>query len=228
MSAAILEVIASSVSDAIEAEKGGASRLEVVRELDQGGLTPSIELVRAIKDAVSLPMRIMVRESDGYGTSGEIEIQKLCVSAKDFGNVGVDGLVLGFLKNDAVDLELTARVLAAAPRSKATFHHAFEDAADQLQALSELKTLSQVDRILISGGGGALEERQRRFEVYARAAAPEITIIAGGGIDAQAIALLKRATGISEFHVGRAARRNSQVSGEVQADLVRALVHETY
>src|ERR1044071_10079626 len=68
MSKAILEVIACSVADAVEAQKGGASRLEVVRELDRGGLTPSIQLVQAIKDAVDLPLRVMVRESDGYGT----------------------------------------------------------------------------------------------------------------------------------------------------------------
>ena len=72
---AILEVIACSVADAIEAQKGGASRLEVVRDLDRGGLTPPIELVRAIKEAVDLPLRVMVRESDGFGTSDEFELK---------------------------------------------------------------------------------------------------------------------------------------------------------
>ncbi|HEX7332112.1 MAG TPA: copper homeostasis protein CutC [Pyrinomonadaceae bacterium] len=50
MSNAILEVIICSVTDAIEAQKGGASRLEVVRDLERGGLTPTIQLVRAIKE----------------------------------------------------------------------------------------------------------------------------------------------------------------------------------
>ena len=70
--AAILEVIACSVADAVEAEKGGANRLEVVSDLDRGGLTPAVELVRAIQDAVNLPLRVMVRESDGFGTSDEM------------------------------------------------------------------------------------------------------------------------------------------------------------
>jgi copper homeostasis protein len=224
MSDAILEVIVCSVTDAVEAQKGGAARLEVVRELDRGGLTPSIEMVRAIKRAVDLPLRVMLRESDGYGTIGETEVRKLYEAAEGLAKLGIDGLVLGFLKDSEIDFDLTSRVLACAPGVKATFHHAFEDAVDQLQAINELKNLDQVDRILSSGGPGELNERSRVFHAYAHAAAPEIRIIAGGGIDADAIAVLKRTTAIREFHVGRAARRGFHVAGEVQADLVRKLV----
>lgn len=224
MSETILEVIVCSVADAIEAQRGGAGRLEVVRDLDRGGLTPAVALVRAIKDAVDLPLRVMVRESEGYETSNEAEVEKLCTAAEEFSRLDVDGLVLGFLKDKTIDLDLTARVLAAAPRLKATFHHAFEAAADQLQAVGEIKSLSQVDRILSHGGAGELEERRRRLDAYVHAAAPEITIIAGGGLDSHAIKLLKRTSAVREFHVGRAARRNFRVDGEVQSDLVRNLV----
>ena len=53
----LLEVIACSVADAVEAEKGGAKRLEIVRDLGRGGLTPPLELVAQIKHAVDLPLR---------------------------------------------------------------------------------------------------------------------------------------------------------------------------
>lgn len=224
MNEAILEVIACSVADAIEAQKGGASRLEIVRDLDRGGLTPSIDLVRAIRDAVQLPLRVMVRESDGYGISGEREREKLCTAAAEFSNLRVDGLVLGFLKDREIDLELTGRVLACAPGLKATFHHAFEDAANRLQAISELKKLSQVDRILSHGGPGELEQRMQQLDSYAETATPEVTIIAGGGIDLRVIRQLRRTTRIREFHVGRAARKEYQVAGPVEEKLVRELV----
>jgi copper homeostasis protein len=223
MSKAVLEVIACSVADALAAQRGGASRLEVVRDLDRGGLTPPVELVRTIKDAVDLPLRVMVRESGGYAISGDAELERLCVAAEAFAKLGVDGLVLGFLQDGVVDLELTARVLAAAPNVKATFHHAFEDAADQLQALSELKKLGQVDRVLSHGGSGTLSARTQRLNVYAHAAVPQLTIIAGGGIDRSAIESLKRTTIIREFHVGRAAREGNQVTGAVRSELVSAL-----
>lgn len=222
-----LEVIACSVSDAIEAEKGGAHRLEVVRNLEYGGLTPSLDLVRSIKSAVELPLRVMLRESVGYETNGAEEIEALSVAAEQFARVGVDGVVIGFLNGAQVDIELTRRVLARAPDLRATFHHAFEDAGDQLRALRDIKSLVQVDRILSSGGSGELKQRIKRLDTYARAAAPEIKIIAGGGVDSDAILLLMRTTSIREFHVGRAARSGFRVDGDVEAELVSRLVQVT-
>lgn len=224
MSKAILEVIACSVADAIEAQKGGARRLEVVRELDRGGLTPPLELVRAIKEAVDLPLRVMVRESDGFGTADVREIERLGETASKLASLGVDGLVLGFLKRGTIDLDLTSRVLACAPGLNATFHHAFESSADQLKAITQLKSLPQVDRILSSGGAGELETRRGRLVAYENAAAPEIKIIAGGGIDRNAIELLRDTTVIREFHVGRTARQGFNIAGRVQAELVSQLV----
>jgi copper homeostasis protein len=219
-----MEVIACSVAEALEAEKGGATRLEIVRDLGRGGLTPPLELVVEIKRAVTLPLRVMLRESDGYETSNANEIDRLCAAAAQFASIGVDGFVLGFLKDGEVDVERTQRVLACAPQVRATFHHAFEDASDKLSALSVIKSLPQVDRVLSSGGAGDLESRVQRLDQYAKAAAPELTIIAGGGVDRDALLKIGRETNIREFHVGRAARGGFRVEGDVQSALVSDLV----
>jgi copper homeostasis protein len=220
----LLEVIACSVADAVEAEKGGASRLEIVRDLGRGGLTPPFELVAEIKQAVNLPLRVMLRESDSYQTSSANEIDRLCAAAEQFASLGVDGFVLGFLNDGQVDVERTQRVLACAPRVRATFHHAFEGARDKFSALGVIKRLPQVDRVLSSGGADDLELRVERLGQYAKAAAPELTILAGGGIDDEALLKIGRETNIREFHFGRAARAGFQVEGYVQASLVSELV----
>ena len=220
----LLEVIVCSVEDAIEAEKGGAHRLEVVRDLQVGGLTPSCELVRKIKSVVALPLRVMLRESVGFEVSGAEEVERLCVAANRFASLEVDGLVLGFLKDGEIDVELTQHVLACAPHVRATFHHAFEDARDKLRALSELKRLPQVDRVLSHGGTDDLKSRVQRLDQYEKAAGPELTIIAGGGINSDAIIRIGRETQIREFHVGRAARAQFNVEGDVQASYVEGLI----
>lgn len=222
----LLEVIVCSVAEAIEAERGGAGRLEIIRDLQQGGLTPSIDLVRDIKQAAELPVRVMLRESPTYRTNDTDEVDRLCRAADTFASLDVDGFVLGFLNDGEVDVELTQRVLACAPHTRATFHHAFEDAKDKLCALADIKRLPQVDRILSHGGTNQLTSRVQRLAEYAHAAAPELTILAGGGIDAKAIEGIQRATRIREFHVGRAARLNFQVDGAVQASLVSGLVQK--
>lgn len=222
MKNAILEVIACSVEDAIEAGRGGANRLEIISRFDVGGLTPSPDLVREIKAKVSLPLRVMLRESDGYGVAGEAEIEKLCAAAREFNEIGVDGIVLGFMRRDEIDFVLTQKILAYAPHLKATFHHAFEDANDKFAAIEKLKKLAQIDRILSHGGKGEWTEKRELLNLYAWAAQPEIEILAGGGVDAEAIRMLLEKTSVREFHAGNAARENEKVKSSRVAKLARA------
>lgn len=219
----LLEVIVCSVADAVEAAKGGAKRLEIVRDLKRGGLTPLYELVAQIRQAVDLPIRVMLRESERFEADSE-EIESLRVAAERFISVKVDGFVLGFLKDGEVDIESTRRVLSGAPQRPATFHHAFEHARDKLSALSAIKRLPQIDRVLSHGGTDDLMSRVNRLGQYESAAAPELMILAGGGVDGDAILRIGRGTRIREFHVGRAARARFDVEGPVQAQLVNALV----
>ena len=100
----------------------------------------------------------------------------------------------------------------------------FEDAEDKSRALREIKQLPQIDRVLSHGGTDELNLRIQRLAQYDKAAAPELTIIAGGGIDGDAIIKIGRETQIREFHVGRAARAQFQVGGDVQSGLVATLV----
>jgi copper homeostasis protein len=222
--ATVLEVIACSVADALEAQLGGAGRLEIISALERGGLTPSLELVRNILRAVSLPVRVMLRENDGYEVTGEAELERLCGVARELSALRVDGVVLGFLHGAEIDLDLTKRVLSCAPNLKATFHHAFEDARDPIEAIRKIKTLKQVDRILTSGGAGVWTDKLERLARYRQEARPEIEIIAGGGINPQTIKSICAETDIREFHVGRAARVPANANGVVQAAPVRALV----
>src|SRR5688572_17060761 len=109
----VLEVIVTSVEDAIRAAEGGADRLEVLRAIEVGGLTPSINLVRDIQSAVQLPLRVMLRENQGYGLCETISVERLCCLAGVFNEMKVDGVVLGFLKSNMVDVKLTQKVLSA-------------------------------------------------------------------------------------------------------------------
>jgi copper homeostasis protein len=219
----VLEVIACTVEDAVEAELGGADRLELVSRLDLGGLTPSFDLVRHIKSTVSLPLRVMLRSSEGYEVPGETEYQSLCAAAAEFERIGVDGIVLGFLNGPEVDLESTRRILRFAPNLRATFHHAFEDSQDKFSTIKQLKRLSQIDRILSHGGHDNPDVRSGRLESYRNTSKPEIEILAGGGVDVEAIRAFKKLTSLREFHVGSAARVDGKVDRLRVNDLVAAL-----
>jgi len=213
----ILEVIACSVADAIEAQRGGAGRLEIVRALDAGGLTAPVSLVREIVAGVSIPVRVMLRENAGFEAGGATEIEKLCREAREFAALGVDGLVLGFVRVRQLDLAPALQILSSAPGVKATFHRAFEELEDAAAGVTALKTMPQFDRILVS------PNRLHGLQQLVESAAPELTIIAGGSVDADAIRALLKSTGIREFHVGRAARQDADIRQPVDAGRVREL-----
>lgn len=218
-----LEVIACTVADAAAAERGGAHRLEAVRRLDLGGLTPDAETVREIVSKVRIPVRVMIRENANFIVANDAEFERLCESARAFEKLGVDGIVLGFVKAGEPDIELTRKILEYAPTLNATFHHAFEETTDKFAAIEKLKTLRQIDRILSHGGKTDRSERCETLENFAHAARPDIEIIAGGGIDLEMIEHLKRNTLIREFHTGRAARDGDTVSAKKVAALARCI-----
>jgi len=221
-----LEVIVCSVEDAVAAELGGADRLEVISHYEVGGLTPPVEMVRHIASKVSIPLRVMVRETEDFVVNDPYEVETLCERARAFAEIGVDGLVLGFLihqeNGKGIDHQLLTRIFGAAHGLKATFHRAFEELNDPIQVITELKRYGQIDRILTSGGENAWIDKVEDFAGWQRAAQPEIEIMVGGGTDAEVVKLLKPA-GIREFHVGKAARAGQSIDGVVSAKLVEEL-----
>ena len=220
----LLEVIVSSVEDALEAERGGAGRLEIVRNLELGGLTPSFETVQEIYQRIALPLRVMLRCSESH-IPARHEVEILSQQAEVLAALGVDGVALGFLGQQQVDVDLVRQVLSHAPKLKATFHRAFDETSHPLAAIQQLKELRQVDRILTSGGDGPWETRAKRLENYQQVAAPEITILVGGGVDRVAIErLLSQTSQLREFHSGRAVRIPAEASGAVRAERVKELV----
>jgi len=219
----LLEVIACSVKDAIEAERGGAGRLELVRELRRGGLTPSHAFVQEVREIVAIPIRVMLREADGYEVGGVDASERLATLAVGFAALGVDGLVLGFLRSGHIDVAAMDALLAAAGPVRATFHHAFDALPDPIAALRELGRWPRIDRVLTAGGPGDWKRKAIRLDRYRAVAAPGVTVLAGGGIDAEALKILSMSS-VVEAHVGRAARVPPTADGVVSSRKVAELV----
>ena len=221
----VLEVIVESVADAREAARGGADRLEVVRALELGGLTPPLILVREIAEAVSLPLRVMVRGNAGYATDAK-ERAVLRGDAASLAALGIDGVVVGFSDAGQPRLDDVLDVVGAIGDVRATFHRAFDQLRDPLGAIDVLKNASPVDRILTSGGDGLPQARCGRLADYQRRAGDRLTIIAGGGVDDGMLAEIGRSRCVREVHVGRAARegrRQAPVTATAVARIRRIL-----
>jgi copper homeostasis protein len=218
----LLEVIAETVEDARQAEQGGAGRLELVHELARGGLTPDLRLIEAVVKAVRIPVHVMLRESEPFVLADPGEPRRLHAAARAAGACGVAGFVVGFLRDGAPDVAAVREVLGALT-GNVTFHRAFDAADRPLDAVVALAGDPRVNRVLTSGGGGAWATRFARLRALRQAAPRPLTILPGGGIDAQALRDLAE-DGFPEAHVGSAARVPSEPRGRVRASRVAELV----
>ena len=221
--AKFLEVIVTSLHEAIEAEAGGADRLELVRDLAVGGLTPSLETVAAVLGSVKLPVRVMLRDSANMSTGSPGELRALQAAAKELSRFPVGGLVFGFIAEHEIDIAAMTELTSAAPQCHVTFHRAFDELTDPIKGIERLRQLPQIDRILTTGGKGDWAQRKARLIEWQRAAAPNLKMLVGAGVCSSIFSDLANTPEIEEIHVGRAARVPQTVSGQLQSAKVRAL-----
>ncbi|MBB5118049.1 copper homeostasis protein CutC [Streptomyces eurocidicus] len=210
MSRPILEVIALDSEDARAAEAGGADRLELVTDMAADGLTPALETFAAVRAAVGIPVRVMLRDTDGFSAGGAAALERLCASARALVAEGADEFVLGFLTDDGrADLTaVTALAEAIGPRARWTFHRAIDRAADRDALRKQLADLPGLDTYLTAGSPtGVTDGLPTLLAEASRGDEPgyEPRILVGGGLQLGHVPSLL-AAGITAFHIGGAAR----------------------
>jgi copper homeostasis protein len=219
-----LEVIVTSPAEAALAENAGADRLELVRDLNSGGLTPEFDIAQAVTKAVSIPVRVMLRGNASMAIANEDELAELRTLAAKLHKLPIDGFVLGWVTTiGALDLAALEQILAQVPACRVTFHRAFEHLSDPFASLKILKRFPQIDHILAGGGPGSWPERKSRLRAWSDAAAPEIQILAGGGLGDPEIADLMADLHFPEIHVGRAVRTPPENDGALDAPKIARL-----
>ena len=216
----LLEVIVTSAAEAREAEAGGADRLELVRDLECGGLTPRMETVREVVEAVSIPVRVMLRENAGMSAGTREDRARLGLLAGKLAECKVNGLVAGFVQGNTIDTDAMSALAAAAPSMSITFHRAFESVADPPAALQMLRSYPQVDRILIRATAQTPLSRLREWQAMT---APAIRIITGIGLASELLGEIAHDPVLSEVHVGRWVREPQISSGRLDRSRVARL-----
>jgi copper homeostasis protein len=216
-----LEVIALTAADAVVAERGGADRLEIVRAIETGGLTPQLDAFERIRDETGLPLRVMLRGNAGFGVGRE-ELDALCREAEHLRQAGADQFVFGFLdEHGALDIASIDALVAVIAPCPWTLHHAFDHAADARVAWDVALRLSNVDCVLSGGVRGNLALGLSTLCERAHWQAEGLRWLAGGGLTLAYVEPLRRA-GIEMFHIGRAARHAHSWARPLSVDNVRA------
>lgn len=196
-----LEVCIDSVESAIEAQHGGADRLELCADLIIGGTTPTESLFRAVRRVADLPVHVMVRPRYGDFLYTDYEYEVMLDTVRSFRNLGADGVVTGILKADgSLDLERMTRIREVSEGMKLTLHRAFDMSCDPRTVMTD-SVKCGVDIVLTSGQAPSAEEGIPVLRGLQEEFGSRVEIMAGAGVNARNIPLIHEKTGIRNFHL---------------------------
>ena len=197
-----LEISVETLEAAKAAERGGADRVELCENLSVGGVTPSTELMRAVRAELRIPIFVMIRPREGdfvYSGAEFARMERSIASAKES---RMHGVVLGVLTKDRrVDVARMRELVEFAKPLSVTYHRAFDEALDLREALEDVIETG-ASRILTSGGAKTAAEGAVVLSELVTAANNRIIIIPGAGNNAANISLVVQKTGAREFHSG--------------------------
>lgn len=195
----LLEICANSVQSALNAQAGGADRIELCHDLTVGGVTPDKAVLKEARGKVSIPVFVLVRSRAGDFVYTREEIEEMKESILLCKALGYEGVVIGALtKENKIDMQAMKILMAAARGMKVTFHRAFDELSDYKEALAQLNVLG-VDRVLTSGLSSNAMAGVNMLTELVRLARQELVIMPGGGVRPENIGQLL-ATGAKEFH----------------------------
>ena len=202
-----IEACIGTLQSGIEAEKGGANRVELCDNLAEGGTTPSAALIQMTKERLKIPAAVMIRPRHGDFLYSDLEFEIMKKDIEFCKTVGVEAVVFGLLTPDGqIDYQRTMRLVESAGNMQVCFHRAVDLSRDYFEAIEQIINCG-CTRILTSGGANkaveGFENIRKAQELYGN----KIEIMVGSGINAE---------NVSKFHsVGI---RNFHLSGKVQID----------
>ena len=199
-----LESCCTDVEQIRRAQEAGARRIELCEKLDVGGVTPSVELLKAAISVAKVPVNVLVRPRGGDFIFSAAEADTMLRDIELCREAGAAAVVIGALDSRGdVDMPLMRRLCDAASGMSVTFHRAFDVCADPLAAFEDVLSLG-CDRLLTSGHeSDAFKGRFFIAELVERAAG-RIIVMPGCGVRRSNIARIAADTGAVEFHASSA------------------------
>ena len=147
----IIEVCAESYEYAVKAEKAGADRIELCKDLHLDGLTPDYETAKRTIDKLNIPVFILIRPRGGDFVNSKEEFELMKSDIVKFKEMGCKGIVSGVLNDDnSIDIKRTKELVELSRPLEFTFHRAFDTIINPLKEIENLIELG-IDRVLTSG-----------------------------------------------------------------------------
>ena len=221
----LIEICCGSADDVINAEAGGANRVELNSSLFLGGLTPTLGTLQIAKAHTNIPILCMIRPRQGGFCYSDTDYDIAKIDAKLLLENGCDGLVFGFLHEDGtLQRERCREMIDLCQGRPAVFHRAIDVVPDWRQTLADLIDLG-FTRVLTSGQApNALYGLPVLKEMIAFAG-DAIEILPGGGVNAYTVDRIMQETGTKQIHFNASGTRRDLSTSGNQAIVFGGALH---
>lgn len=193
------ELCSYSIEACYTAARLGVDRVEICASPAEGGVTPSMGLIKRACEIPDIEICVMIRPRGGdfLYTDEEFELMKRDINYVR--EAGATGVVLGILTEDGrVDVERTRLLVKEAQGMDITFHRAIDMTRDYLQAVEDVISTG-CTRMLTSGGYNKAIDGVANIGRAVAVAAGRIELMAGSGVTATN-ALQLAMTGVDALH----------------------------
>lgn len=196
-----IEVCLDSVRSAVEAQKGGADRVELCDNLFEGGTTPSAGTIAMTRKRIEIGLQVIIRPRGGDFCYSDDEYETMKFDIETAKKLGADGVVIGILLPDGrVDKDRCAGLIELAHPMNVTFHRAFDVCRDPWEGLEDIISIGAT-RILTSGQEATVPEGLDTIAELVKRANERIIIMPGCGISERNMEKVIQKTGVKECHV---------------------------
>ncbi|MBC3765632.1 copper homeostasis protein CutC [Neptunicella marina] len=222
-------------AQAINIAKGGARRIELCSNMENDGLTPSLNAIQCVREATAgtVELLVMLRPVSGDFSYTEKQVNEMLEMIPALAQAGADGIVTGGLTSEnAINVD-AMKQLAQQTQSHnlaMTFHRAFDAISDHQAALRSISELS-ISRVLSAGtswlSGLGAEQGIEKLEKFLQYSQGQIELVVGGGVKHSNIQWLKhklhRDNRRLSFHTHSAVLTDGLVDVEKVTSLVALL-----
>jgi copper homeostasis protein len=207
----IIEIATSDFETTNAAVEGGADRIELCANLNEGGTTASYGTIYQCREAFDVLLYPIIRPRGGDFLYTESEYEIILHDVKLCKQSGCDGIVIGLLNADGtIDVKRTAALIEIAYPMGVTFHRAFDRCRDPFEALEQLIKIG-CERILTSGQKPTAPEGVEMIAELNKKANYRIAIMPGSGVRKENIKMLAEKTGCEEFHSSLRSKTKSRM-----------------
>jgi copper homeostasis protein len=195
-----LEIACFNVESAKIAHENGADRIELCDGIEVGGTTPNPMDVINTRKFLSSDLFVMIRPRGGNFVYSDTEFEQMKLEISEFKKLNINGFVFGILEeNNNIDVKRNTELVNLAKPFPCTFHRAFDEVADYVQALEDVISCD-FSTILTSGTHSNVMDGIDVLKKLVHQAQNRITIMPGGGLRSTNINHIQEVTQATFYH----------------------------